>query len=91
MNPFEYLCPKSVQELAKVLYWYDGKACVLAGGTDLLVMMKQGKISPQYLVSLKKIKNLAYIREQKNGEKTGETLLREIESSHLIQKRYSAL
>jgi len=93
MKPFDYLCPKSVQELVKVLYRYDGKACVLAGGTDLLVMMKQGKISPQYLVSLKKIRNLAYIREQKNGGvKIGaNTLLREIESSHLIQKRYALL
>ncbi len=93
MEPFEYLCPKSVPELVKVLYRYNGKARVLAGGTDLLVMMKQGKISPQYLVSLKNIRNLAYIREQKNGGvKIGaNTLLREIESSPLIQKKYPLL
>ncbi len=93
MEPFEYLCPRSVQELVKVLYRYDGKARVLAGGTDLLVMMKQGKIFPQYLVSLKNIRNLAYVREQKNGGvKIGaNTLLREIESSPLIQKKYPLL
>ena len=93
MKSFEYLCPKSIPELVKVLSRYDGKARVLAGGTDLLVMMNQGRFQPEYLVSLKNLPNLAYIREQKNGGvKMGSmTLLQEIESSPLIQKKYPLL
>ncbi len=93
MKSFEYLCPKSVGELVKILYRYDGKARVLAGGTDLLVMMKQGKLQPECVVSLKDIPNLAYIREQKNrGIKIGAmTRLREIEASSLIQTKYPLL
>ena len=90
MKSFEYLCPTSIAELVKVLSRYDGKARVLAGGTDLLVTMQQGRLQPEYLVSLKNLPNLSYIREQKNGGvKMGSmTLLREIESSPLLQKKY---
>ena len=93
MKSFEYLRPKSIAELIKVLSKYDGKARLLAGGTDLLVMMKQGKVAPEFVVSLKGISNLAYIREQKNrGVKIGAmTLLREMERSDLLQTRYPLL
>ena len=93
MKSFEYLCPRSVPELVKLLSRYDGKARVLAGGTDLLVMMKQGKVHPDYLISLKNLPNLAYIREQRNGRvKMGSmTLLREIESSPIFRERYPFL
>ena len=88
MKSFEYLRPKSVAELVKLLSRYDGKARLLAGGTDLLVMMKQGTIQPEYLISLKDIPKLAGIRELRDGRvKIGAmTLLREIERSDLLQK-----
>lgn len=93
MKSFEYLCPKSIAELVKVLSRGDRKAHVLAGGTDILVMMKQGRLQPKCLVSLKNLPNLSYIREQKNGgvRMGSMTLLQEIESSPLIQKKYSLL
>lgn len=93
MKRFEYLRPKSVAELVRVLSKYDGKARLLAGGTDLLVMIKQEKVEPEFIVSLKGISNLAYIREQRNrGVKIGAmTLIREIERSDLLQTRYPLL
>ena len=56
-------------------------------------MMKQGKLAPEYVVSLKDVPNLSYIREQKNGEvKIGAmTPLREVECSPLLGSRYPAL
>src|SRR4030042_2282493 len=66
MKGFEYLRPKSISELVKVLSKYDGKTSTLAGGTDLLVMMKQGRVHPDYIISLKGVPNLTYIREQRN-------------------------
>jgi CO/xanthine dehydrogenase FAD-binding subunit len=93
VKPFEYLHPKSIAELRRILSRYDGKARMLAGGTDLLVMMKQGKVEPDYIVSLKGVPDLAYIREQRDGGiRIGAmTLLREIESSGLIRDRYPLL
>jgi len=93
MKSFEHLCPRSASELVRLLSRYDGKARVLAGGTDLLVMMKQGRLQPEYLISLKNLSNLAYIRKQKSGGlKMGSmTLLQEIVSSPIIQKSYPFL
>ncbi len=93
MKSFEYLRPKSIPELTKALSKYDGKAGILAGGTDLLVMMKQGRIQLDYLISLKGVPNLTYIREQRNrGVKIGAmTLIREIECSDLLRTKYPLL
>jgi CO/xanthine dehydrogenase FAD-binding subunit len=93
MKSFEYFCPKSISELVKLLSKYDGKASILAGGTDLLVMMKQERVQPDYIISLKGIPNLSYINEQRNHEvKIGAmTLIREIECSNLLQAKYPLL
>ena len=93
MKDFQYLHPQSFPGLIKLLSKHSGKVCLLAGGTDLLVMMKQGRSAPEYVVSLKDLPGLSYIREQKDGEvKIGVmTPLREVEDSTLLRSRYPAL
>jgi len=58
---FEYLAPKTVKEVCKLLSQYKGRVKIIAGGTDLLVKMKDRELTPQYLVGIKKIENLDYI------------------------------
>ena len=58
---FEYLAPKTVREVCKLLSQYKGRVKIIAGGTDLLVKMKDRELTPQYLVGIKKIENLDYI------------------------------
>ena len=41
MPKFEYLAPKTLEEALSLLSKYGEKARVLAGGTDLLILMKQ--------------------------------------------------
>ena len=93
MNSFQYLHPQSIAELIKLLYKYQEKIRILAGGTDLLVMMKQGRLAPEYVVSLKDVPGLTYIREQKNGGvKIGAMMsLREVECSESLRLRYPSL
>jgi CO/xanthine dehydrogenase FAD-binding subunit len=55
---FEYHEPKSVSEAGRILAEIGGEASILAGGTDLLVNMKQGKASPKHVVSLSRIGEL---------------------------------
>jgi carbon-monoxide dehydrogenase medium subunit len=50
ISSFEYLEPQTVQEACELLSEYDGTAKIIAGGTDLLVMMKQRVCTPQYLI-----------------------------------------
>ena len=58
---FEYLAPKTVNEACKLLAKYRGRAKVIAGGTDLLVKMKNREQTLQYLVGIKNIADLDYI------------------------------
>ncbi len=60
---FEYLEPRDLTEALNLLGESGADCAVLAGGTDLIVRMKQRLKTPGRLVSLKHLKELDYIRE----------------------------
>jgi len=60
---FEYLEPRNVDEALHMLGEHGAECAVLAGGTDLIVRMKQRLKTPRFLVSLKHLNELDYIRE----------------------------
>jgi CO/xanthine dehydrogenase FAD-binding subunit len=64
---FEYLSPQTVAEACSLLSKYGKSAKVIAGGTDLLVKMKERELAPQYLVGLKGINDLDYIEYDEVG------------------------
>ena len=61
---FEYVSPKSLPEACALLVQHGDSAKVLAGGSDLLVKMKDGLMKPAYLISLKNLDGLKAIRYQ---------------------------
>lgn len=61
MKPFAYFEPATLDEAFDLLHHFGDKAKVLAGGTDLLVQMKQGKVFPQSVISLNRIQQLNFI------------------------------
>ena len=59
---FEYIRPKTAAEALDAFHQH-GPACkALAGGTDILVRMKQRLAAPSFLVSLKDLTELSYVR-----------------------------
>jgi xanthine dehydrogenase YagS FAD-binding subunit len=58
MEAFEYARPKSTQEAVKLLAGAEGEAVALAGGTDLISLMKDGVAAPKRLVSLQHVNEL---------------------------------
>ena len=90
---FEYLSPQSVQEACALLMQHGDKAKVLAGGSDVLVKMKDGLIAPAYLVSLKKLDSLKEIRYEKGkGVIIGARATHnELMSNDLLQKKYRSV
>jgi CO/xanthine dehydrogenase FAD-binding subunit len=58
MKPFDYYEPRRLNEACSLLYKFDGQAKVLAGGTDLLVELKNGAIDVVGVINIKKIKGL---------------------------------
>jgi len=93
MRDFEYFEPATINEAISLLVRYGKKAKVLAGGTDLLVAMKQGVVNPDCLVSIKRIPSLNHISyDGKKGFKIGAlATLREVESSPLVQEKIDVL
>ena len=58
MRAFEYSVPRSTEEAVKLLTDSERVAAVLAGGTDLLSLMKDLVVNPKRVVNLKSIQNL---------------------------------
>jgi carbon-monoxide dehydrogenase medium subunit len=89
---FEYYAPETVREAAKLLKEHGSDAVALAGGTDVIVKMKEGTRRPKYIVNLKKIPGLSGIKETSKGIEIGAlTKIREVEKSTLIRDKYPVL
>ena len=97
MKPFDYYKVTSVAQAVSLLAKHQQKAAILAGGSDLLAMMKDRVEGPKFkmpnfLIDIKGIKELNYIKEQKTGLKIGAgTPLCDIVSSDVIAKKYPLL
>jgi xanthine dehydrogenase YagS FAD-binding subunit len=86
--------PKTVDEAVQILSSHGTDAGVYAGGTDLLIRLKNRlKQAPSYLVDIKTIDNLRYIKEDAQGrvQMGAATKLAEIAESDLLKKRYPML
>jgi len=97
MKGFDYYRVTTVAQAISLLTRFHGKAAILAGGSDILAMMKDRLVGPklqmpQHLLDINGIKDLSYIKEQKKGLKIGATAtLNEIVSSPLVAERYPLL
>lgn len=93
LRAFEYLEPMSVKEAVSMLAKHRGEAKILAGGTDLLPFMKMRMLKPSYVVNIKKIPNLDYVKYSvKGGLRIGAlTTFRNVEKSELIKEKYPLL
>lgn len=61
LHEFSYAAPRSRSELFAILGENQGRAKVLAGGTDLLVNIRAGVFKPELVVDLKKVDGYAGI------------------------------
>lgn len=84
--------PKTVDEAISLFASHGEKAKYIAGGTDVMVKIKERKINPQYLVSLRHLQGLDHIT-YKNGELRIGALVthRTLEMSPIIKKAFPIL
>jgi carbon-monoxide dehydrogenase medium subunit len=87
---FEYFEPRTVEEALSLLVSHRNKTKVMAGGTDLLVQMKMGKVDPDCVINLGKIPALRFLITDKGLRIGTLTPFREVEKHWLIQKKYTA-
>ena len=94
MRPFKYTSAGSLDEAVSLL-GSDGNGAVrpLAGGTDLLTLMKSDIVAPEQLIDIKRADGLTGgVQETADGVSLGAlTTLAEIETHPLLRERYPAL
>jgi len=92
LREFDYSEPASLDEAVQILAAAGDGARVLAGGTDLIVDMKTGRMRPSTVVNLKRIPGLAGVEDDAGGTRIGAlTKVPVVEASPLVQQRHPAL
>ena len=92
-EPLELYQPISLQEASRLLKEHGPGGRFLAGGTDLVIAIKEKGLVPKYVVDLKKIPGLSAIREHADGSLTigALTTMREVEISPVIIRKFPFL
>ena len=90
---FEYMTPKTLDEACSLLALHKGWARVISGGTDIMPQMKERAVVPQYLVGLKSISELNYVKhDKKSGLKIGcLATLAEVAASRVVERHFPLL
>src|SRR5437667_6544429 len=91
MEAFEYAHPTTQHEAIGLLgsKWND--AAVLAGGTDLISLMKEYLVSPKRVVNIKSIGELGGISKTGAGVRIGATVTFDELSAHPLMRDYPSL
>ncbi|HUK41260.1 MAG TPA: xanthine dehydrogenase family protein subunit M [Candidatus Acidoferrales bacterium] len=92
MISFEYRTPKNLKEVHASLKEFGTDAKLIAGGTALIIMMKQRLVQPSCLVSLRSVRGLNGIEVKDGGLRIGGLAThRAVESSPLVRRRIPLL
>ena len=92
MAKLEYLKPNSIYEAISLSQSLGEGARYIAGGTDVMVKIKEGKIKPEYLISLKHIHGLDQITHKDGELRIGALVThRMLEQSLIIRNEFPVL
>jgi xanthine dehydrogenase YagS FAD-binding subunit len=92
MRAFDYVSPTNTKQAASLLSATWGQTEVLAGGTDLLALMKEDVVTPKRLVNIKEIKELSGIDANASGLRIGAlTTLVDVAEDASVKEKYPAL
>lgn len=92
MRPFDYASPTKKEQVPDLLGGTWGEVEVLAGGTDLLSLMKDEIVTPRRLVNIKSIPDLHGVRMEKEVLSIGaSTTLAEIAGDAQVLLEYPVL
>jgi CO/xanthine dehydrogenase FAD-binding subunit len=87
-----YEIPTSVEEALEILARYGGQAQLIAGGTDLIVELQEGKCEVACLVDITRIPGLDRIEHEGDWIVLGAGVtFRQIKESRLLQERARVL
>lgn len=90
---FDYIAPKTLNELFELLDKYGERAKIKAGGTDLLIKMNNKVLKPEVIIGLKDIQELKFIKfDEKEGLRIGAlATLSEVANNSVVKERYPSV
>jgi len=92
MHQFKYFAPSGITQALEILDDIKENKKVLAGGTDLIIALRNEQIKPEAIVDLKNIRELDYIKEERGYIKIGSmTTFTDIDRSELIKSKANVL
>jgi xanthine dehydrogenase YagS FAD-binding subunit len=91
MRPFDYLSPTTSAQAVSLLGGTWGNTEIIAGGTDLLALMKDDVLRPKRLVNIKDIKDIHGVSSTSGGLRIGAlTTLGELADDGTVKENYPA-
>ena len=93
MRRFSYVRPAGLSDATSILAEHGDKARVLAGGTDLIIRLRDGTFAPDLVVDIKRIPEIAPGIDVGETEVriSGGTVMTEVHDSPVIQRWFPAL
>jgi len=91
MKPFEYANPVTEAEALELLNDHDTNTAVLAGGTDLISLMKRDLLSPARVVDIKNVESMQQIQQDGEGVLVGALATLEEMADHPLLADYASL
>lgn len=89
MHRFEHYAPTRLDEVLRLLIEFGEEAKLLAGGTDLLVFIRHGRMAPKHIIELSRVKELSQLEESEDGLTIGACVkLCEVERNETIRRFY---
>jgi aerobic carbon-monoxide dehydrogenase medium subunit len=93
MRRFEYYEPSTLDEAVSLLDKFGNRGNLFAGGTDLLVEIREHIRCPDHIINIKKISGLDRLSyDEEHGLRCGALVtIRMLESSSVVQRHYRGI
>lgn len=92
MTVFEYFAPGSLNDVLSLLRDGGAQARVLAGGTDMILDLKNHAVRPEVIVDLNRVRELSFVELEGDTLHIGAaTTLNEIKDSPVVRQRAPVL
>lgn len=93
LTDFEYFAPKTLSDALDLVGRLGNRAKILAGGTDLIIMMKEKMIKPENVIDITGVEELKGVSYElgKGAVISAGTTISEIERSDILREKYYAL
>jgi len=91
MIDYDYVKPESLDEVFDLLKMHGQRAALIAGGTDVMVKIRNTGKAPEVLISLRGLNDLSFIRKNGDYHIGALTTHHMLETSELVRDELSAL